>query len=253
MTQPAKTTPEIPDGMMEKQVKSVLPFYCLGAVWLILGFVLPPYKLSNLFIIAAISVAAFAVAAKLLPPKTILVPIPFAAFCTGEGALDAALNQARSDLAALKKVNARIADAALSAEIARMEKAGAAILQEVAAHPEKAKKIRRFCTYYLPTSIKVLNAYADSSASGSTGENAAALRREVAANAQAIAAAFEQQLDSLFSADVLDVSTDLETMKTVQAMDNPGNVNTAAPDLQAAAAATATQDGPQLNLPCDME
>ena len=41
---------------------------------------------------------------------------------------------------------------------------------------------------------------------------AAAARREVEANAASIAAAFENQLDSLFAADALDLSADLEVL-----------------------------------------
>ena len=41
-----------------------------------------------------------------------------------------------------------------------MEKAGAAILQQVREHPEKGRDIRKFVTYYLPTAVKILTTYA---------------------------------------------------------------------------------------------
>ena len=47
---------------------------------------------------------------------------------------------------------------------------------------------------------------------GVQGENAAGVRAEVAQNAQTIATAFENQLDSLFARDALDISTDLEVL-----------------------------------------
>lgn len=67
-----------------------------------------------------------------------MVPAPEDPFATGEEALDAALEKARDDLEKLEVLNARIPAAALSAQISRMEKAGAAILQQVREHPEKA-------------------------------------------------------------------------------------------------------------------
>ena len=130
----------------------------------------------------------------------------------GEEALDAALEKARDDLEKLEVLNARIPAAALSAQISRMEKAGAAILQQVREHPEKGRDIRKFVTYYLPTAVKILTTYADLSASGAGGENAKSLMSDVEKNAGTIAAAFEAQLDALFAGEVLDVSSDIAVL-----------------------------------------
>ena len=127
-------------------------------------------------------------------------------------ALDAALEKARDDLEKLEVLNARIPAAALSAQISRMEKAGAAILQQVREHPEKGRDIRKFVTYYLPTAVKILTTYADLSASGAGGENAKSLMSDVEKNAGTIAAAFEAQLDALFAGEVLDVSSDIAVL-----------------------------------------
>ena len=127
-------------------------------------------------------------------------------------ALDAALEKARDDLEKLEGLNARIPAAALSAQISRMEKAGAAILQQVREHPEKGRDIRKFVTYYLPTAVKILTTYADLSASGAGGENAKSLMSDVEKNAGTIAAAFEAQLDALFAGEVLDVSSDIAVL-----------------------------------------
>lgn len=109
-------------------------------------------------------------------------------------------------------LNARIPAAALSAQISRMEKAGAAILQQVREHPEKGRDIRKFVTYYLPTAVKILTTYADLSASGAGGENAKSLMSDVEKNAGTIASAFEAQLDALFAGEVLDVSSDIAVL-----------------------------------------
>ena len=141
--------------------------------------------------------------------RAVWAHVPFA---TGEEALDAALEKARDDLEKLEVLNARIPAAALSAQISRMEKAGAAILQQVREHPEKGRDIRKFVTYYLPTAVKILTTYADLSASGAGGENAKSLMSDVEKNAGTIAAAFEAQLDALFAGEVLDVSSDIAVL-----------------------------------------
>ena len=133
-------------------------------------------------------------------------------FILFSNAHEAALEKARDDLEKLEVLNARIPAAALSAQISRMEKAGAAILQQVREHPEKGRDIRKFVTYYLPTAVKILTTYADLSASGAGGENAKSLMSDVEKNAGTIAAAFEAQLDALFAGEVLDVSSDIAVL-----------------------------------------
>lgn len=209
----------VPEGMTEKKIKSTLPIYIMGAAWLAAGFVFPPYRLWHIAVCAAVGLAAYVIASRVIPPRVVLTPAPAPAFATGDGALDASLAAAREQLAQLHKMNEQITDEAVSADIARMEQAGKLILDEVAQHPEKAKKIRRFCTYYLPTAVKIMQQYAQTQHIRTEEGNVAEMRRRIAEGASTFAGAFEQQLDALFSAEVLDVSTDLETMKAVQSMD----------------------------------
>ncbi len=199
--------------MIEKKIRSALPFYIAAAAFLICALVFPVYRLWGFLLCCALTAFVYAAADKKIPPRTVLVEAPAEPFATGEAALDEALAAAEEGLAALEKLNARIPDKALSAEIDRMEKAGGAILREVRVHPEKARGIRRFVSYYLPTAVKILTAYADLSASGAGGENAKSLAAEVEKNAGAIASAFEAQLDALFAGEVLDVSSDIAVLE----------------------------------------
>ena len=80
---------------------------------------------------------------------------------------------------------------------------------------EKARDIRRFANYYLPDAVKILTTYAKMEQQGVRGENADALRAEVEKNAAAIATAFENQLDALYSAEVLDIGADLDVLKSL--------------------------------------
>ena len=96
-----------------------------------------------------------------------------------------------------------------------MEQAGQAIMDEVEQRPDKAKIIRRFANHYLPDAVKILTAYARLEQQGVKGDNAAALRAEVEQNAASIAAAFENQLDALYSAEVLDIGADLDVLQSM--------------------------------------
>ena len=204
--------------MVEKKIRSALPLYIAAGAFLVCAAVLPVYSLPGFLGACAVAAGAYFLSDKKIPPRVVMVPAPEDPFATGEEALDAALEKARDDLEKLEVLNARIPAAALSAQISRMEKAGAAILQQVREHPEKGRDIRKFVTYYLPTAVKILTTYADLSASGAGGENAKSLMSDVEKNAGTIASAFEAQLDALFAGEVLDVSSDIAVLDKMYEM-----------------------------------
>ena len=194
---------------IEVRRKSVLPWYFAGLVWLVGALVLPIYQLWALAVVAVLSVAGFFAARRICPDVVSRKEVPF---MTGQEDADqmlALIDQKRKEL---HELNVRIEDEPLSAAMDRMEKACLGILNEVEQHPEKAAQVRRFANYYVQDAVKILTLYAELEEKGVQGENAAGVRAEVAQNAQTIATAFENQLDSLFARDALDISTDLEVL-----------------------------------------
>lgn len=194
---------------IEVRRKSVLPWYFAGLVWLVGALALPIYQLWALVVVAVLSVVGFVAARRVCPDVVTRKEVPF---MTGKEDADqmlALIDQKRREL---HELNVRIEDAPLSAAMDRMEKACLGILDEVEQHPEKAAQVRRFANYYLQDAVKILTLYAELEEKGVQGENAAGVRAEVAQNAQTIATAFENQLDSLFARDALDISTDLEVL-----------------------------------------
>lgn len=194
---------------IEVRRKSVLPWYFAGLVWLVGALVLPIYQLWALAVVAVLSVAGFFAARRICPDVVSRKEVPF---MTGQEDADQMLALIDAKRKELHQLNVRIEDAPLSAAMDRMEKACLGILNEVEQHPEKAAQVRRFANYYLQDAVKILTLYAELEEKGVQGENAAGVRAEVAQNAQTIATAFENQLDSLFARDALDISTDLEVL-----------------------------------------
>lgn len=195
---------------IEIKHKPVMPWYFAGAVWLLGALALPIYQLWALGLTAAASVAVYFVMAHVCPPVVERREVPF---LTGREDADEMLNLIDQKRAELHILNGRIPGAALSAAILRMEKACEGILAEVEKDPEKAPQVRRFANHYLPDAVKLLALYADLEEKGVRGENAAGVRSEVEKNAATIAAAFENQLDSLYAAAALEMDTDLEVLK----------------------------------------
>ena len=81
--------------------------------------------------------------------------------------------------------------------------------------PDKARQIDRFARYYLPEVVKLMGAYVELEKNGVRGENAARIVAELRANAETTAAAFENQLDALYSAEALELSTDIEVLDSI--------------------------------------
>ena len=115
----------------------------------------------------------------------------------------------------IRAANDRIADPVLSAKIDRLEQITGQILKEVEEHPEKRAKMGTFFDYYLPTTQKLLDTYADFEETGVEGENLRSAKQRIEQTMDKIVEGFAQQLDSLFSADAMDVVSDIKVMETL--------------------------------------
>ena len=71
--------------------------------------------------------------------------------------------------------------------------------------------------YYLPTTLKLLNAYDRASSTGISGENVDATKAKVEGMMRTLCAAFDKQLDALFGDEALDISTDITVLETMMA------------------------------------
>ena len=190
--------------------KPAAPWYIAGAVWVLGALALPIYQLWALGLVAAASLAALAAAFKLCPPVIEQKEVPF---FTGREDADEMLERIDADRKRLLELDERIPDDALSAAFRRMTAACDGILSQLEKDPDKASQVRRFASHYLPDAVKILTLYAQMEEAGVTGENAREVRAQVQENAAVIATAFENQLDSLYSAAALDLDTDLEVLK----------------------------------------
>ena len=76
-------------------------------------------------------------------------------------------------------------------------------------------KIKKFMTYYLPTTIKLLNAYDRMDSQGIEGENIDKTMKNINEMLDAAIAAYKKQLDSLFANQALDIETDIAVMNAM--------------------------------------
>ena len=200
--------------------KSPWPVYAVGLVWLVFGLFLPLYKLIHFLAAAGLSIAAYLVVQKLCPDKTFTVPDPEPErepATTGSPELDELIRQRDLALSEMHRLNDSIEDPKISAQIDHMEAVTAKIIAHVVEHPRKLPQIRKFLNYYLPTTLKLLNAYDRMDAAGISGANIDGTMGEIETMMDTVATAFDRQLDALFGDEALDISTDITVMENMLA------------------------------------
>ncbi len=208
---------------METKRKPVAPFYAVAVLWLACGLLGPLYEPLHYALVAVVSVAVFGIASALCrsgatgqtEQKT--EPQKQADPSTGNPELDKMLKDGRLAIAEMKRLDDNIADPGISADIVRLEQVSQKIFDEVKRDPKKLPQIRKFMDYYLPTTLKLLNAYDRMSGTGVSGENIDTTLAKVEGMMRTIVSAFEKQLDSLYGAEALDISTDITVLENMMA------------------------------------
>ena len=119
----------------------------------------------------------------------------------------------------MRRLNDSIEDETISAQIDHLEEVTRKIIDQVIQDPKKLPQIRRFLNYFLPTTLKILNAYDRMDAVGISGENIDATKAKVEDMMGTIVKAFDKQLDSLFGAEAMDISTDITVMENLLAQE----------------------------------
>ncbi len=124
---------------------------------------------------------------------------------------------AREDdiLREIRQVNDEIPDEVMSAKIDRIEEITGKILRYQKEHPNKEGQLRTFLNYYLPTTLKILRAYAQLDAQGIEGQNISAAKKRIEDMMDQVVSGFEKQLDKLFQDDAMDITSDVEVLENM--------------------------------------
>lgn len=123
----------------------------------------------------------------------------------------------------LRKCNEDIPGVEISNKIFRIEELVQQIFARVKEHPEMVSDIRKMMEYYLPTTIKLLDAYIELDAQSVQGEHIANSKREIEDVLDTLNVAFEKLLDSLFRDAAWDVSADISVLETMLAQEGLTN------------------------------
>lgn len=195
--------------------KPAAPIYAAAVVWILYALLFPLYRVGHFALCAAASAAVYLIAR--LFCRDVVEEVEEKPEPTGNAELDKMISDGNLAIAEMKRLNESIKDEKISRQVDRLEEISGKIFDCVKASPEKLPQIRKFMNYYLPTTLKLLNAYDRMGSQGVSGENISGTMERVENMMGTIVTAFERQLDGLFGDQALDISTDITVLENMMA------------------------------------
>lgn len=225
-----------------KKQRSVIPVYLVAVVWLIAGFGVRIHRPLQFAVTIAISAAVFLLGRMVWRDRTIVInakdPEPKQEEKQPETRQEeqpqpeqakepeqprepedpeiAALRQERDRaVGEMRRLNDSIEDPVLSEQIDHIEATTGKIFAYVMSHPDQKGQIRRFLNYYLPTTLKLLNAYDRLDEAGISGINIDGAKGRISEVMRAIVDGFDRQLDALYQGEVMDINAEIKVLQSL--------------------------------------
>ena len=220
--------------------KSVLPIYLVGGTWLVWSAVAPLYRPTHYIMAGLTSATVYYLGKIILPDKGYELPDEEEASTQAQPQaqsqpkepenpeLQALLQERDRALSEIRRLNDAIQDETLSQQMDRLEHTTGKIMDAVMKDLDKLPQIRRFLNYYLPTTLKLLNAYDRMDATGVEGANIDGTKGRIEDIMETICTAFDRQLDALYGQEALDISTDIDVLEQMLAREGLGSMNLSA-------------------------
>ena len=112
----------------------------------------------------------------------------------------------------IRDVNDRIPDAAMTEKINQIESITREIFRAVEQEPEKRGKIDRFMSYFLPTTLKLLESYANLERTNIDGKNISQSKKSIEIAMDTVVDGFKHQLDELYKSDAVSIETEVDVL-----------------------------------------
>ena len=218
---------------VKKVRKSAAPFYGAAAAWVVYALAFDLYRWNHFVFAALLSAGVFLLLRGVCRDEVTEIPVPDPPReeekPTGNAELDKMISDGRKAVSEMKRLDDAIEDEKISADIRRLETICQQIFQQVKADPAKLPQIRRFMDYYLPTTLKLLNAYDRMDATGASGTNIDGTKGKIGEMLGTICVAFSRQLDALYGEEALDISADITVMEQMLQQEGIGGMTLGGP------------------------
>ena len=195
--------------MEKKTIRSGAPYLtaglCVMAVALTMGI---SGSLAGYVLCTAAGALGFFVGRALFPDRVVEVE---RGPRSGSVDVDALILEARGQLERIARANDIIADESLSARIADIEQIGRQMLLRLEEQPNMLASLRTFLRYYLPATLKLLDARAKLENEVAAGQSAAIAAKieDAVANVQS---AFHKQLDALNEYRFINLESEMDVL-----------------------------------------
>ncbi len=137
---------------------------------------------------------------------------------SGDEGCDALILEGREALLKIRDANARIPDPELSRRIDSIEESCRQIFKRLEEQPKLQQNLRSFLRYYLPTTLKLLEARAQLD-SGAQSQTARDVRRRTSEALAMVDDAFKKQLAALDEYRFLDLETEMDVLNSMLRQD----------------------------------
>lgn len=134
-----------------------------------------------------------------------------------EAELNAMIAEGMECINKLRTLNNQIPGEVISAKLSRLESLLKDLFDSVREHPEQMHRMHKLMDYYLPTTLKLVEAYEEFDRVSVPGDDIIAAKAEIENTLDTINQAFTELLNSLFQDAVLDATTDAQVLKTMLA------------------------------------
>jgi len=199
--------------VIEKKIKSTLPIYAAGIVFVVFSLIFSIYSPLSLVLAVFFAIGTGVVVSSFAPSKTVLVEVPPQPANTSDPSLNQLINEGRQKLTEIDRLSKRIDNARVSKDVAQMRLYSEKIFHQLEAHPEKASSVRQFMDYYLPTSYKLIENYVSFKSQGASGENIDRATQKIEEALDVAAVAFQKQFDNMFEAKAMDIIAEANVME----------------------------------------
>ena len=208
--------------LRNRRKKSPAPIYTFAVVWLLLSLILPMYRLASLIVVLLVALLAARLARAIVNLRAKRHPEPEPEPAPQQKPepvyppeVQAVVEEGKRAQSEMGRLYASIRDPGVKSKITELMRISDKIVEDAIHDPRDVPQIKKFFDYYLPTTIKLLNAYDRMSDQGVSGTNITGTIQSIESMLDTAIDAFRKQLDSLFADQALDIETDIDVMNTM--------------------------------------
>lgn len=232
--------------MRRKRRRGMGPVGTIALIWIIFAGITSLVRLSGGLIAAGLAIMASVWAANALRRKaekdkakdeaipvqyTEVTPEPEKPAAQEDPAEDpspyspevqAIIKEGRVALKEMGRLYASIPNPKIRSRINELMSVSDKIVRDAIDDPADVPQIRKFLDYYLPTTIRLLNAYDRMNAQEYAGENITGSMERIEEMLDTTIVAYKKQLDALFANQAADIQMDIDTMNAMLAREGLG-------------------------------